>query len=430
MKKAITVLCIMLLCLGWYQTVDTVFGKLSKFDTHIKAAEAYAEKEIFEDALSEYQAALEIKPESSETRLNIARMQLALNNKTDFVLICETMIHQDTVNKEALELLVNYYDKSGEQDEIVSLLKEMKSEHKKDQNIQKLWKKYRGTYMELYYTYEEMSPFYGTTAVVKNEGKCGLINTQGENVFAQEYDDITAFSTEKKMAAVSENGSWYYMNEKSHKKIVPDEKYDFLGIISEETAVVGKNQKFGYADTNMKLKTKCEWNSASNLYNGVAAVQKGNDWKLLGSDLQQKTNEVYEDILIDEAGFCSRQERIFAKQKDGYYLLDTDGKRVGELVFENARPFGEDEMTAVCIDGKWGFINVNGELVIPCKFDDARAFAYTLAPVKQNGKWGYVDTTGEIVIDPQFEDAYAFNKNGTAPVKKKNWYLIQLYALQ
>ena len=87
-------------------------------------------------------------------------------------------------------------------------------------------------------------------------------------------------------------------------------------------------------------------------------------------------------------------------------------------------------MTAVCIDGKWGFINVDGELVIPCKFEDARAFAYTLAPVKQSGMWGYVDTAGEIVIEPQFEDAYAFNKNGTAPVKEKNWFLIQLYALQ
>lgn len=430
MKKAITILSVVLLCLGWYQTVDTVFGRSSKYDTHIKAAEAYAEKEIFEDALTEYQAALELKPESVETKLNIAKTQLALNNKTDFILICEALIRQDTVNGQALELLVDYYDKSGEEDEIVSLLKDLRSEHEKDQNIQKLWKKYRGAYMELYYTYEELSPFYGTTAVAKNEEKYGLINTQGENVFAQIYDDITPFSIEKEMAAVSENGSWYYINEKGHKKIVPDEPYDFLGTISEETIVVGKDQKFGYADTDMKLKTKCEWDAASNLYNGVAAVQKGDFWKLLGSDLQPKTEDVYEDILIDEAGFCSRQERIFAKQKGGYHLLDTEGKRIGELVFETARPFGEDEMTAVCIDGKWGFINVDGELVIPCGFEDARAFAYTLAPVKQNGKWGYADEAGELVIEPQFEDAYAFNNNGTAPVKEKNWFLIQLYALQ
>lgn len=430
MKKAITVLSVVLLCLGWYQTVDAVFGRLSKYDAHVKAAETYAEKEIYEDALTEYQAALELKPESAKIKLNIARMQLALNNKAEFVLICESFIRRDTVNQEALELLVDYYDKSGEQDKIVSLLKELRDEHGKDKNIQKLWTKYRGSYMELYYTYEEMKPFYGTAAVVKNEGKYGLINTQGENIFAQEYDGITDFSKEKRMAAVSENGLWYYMNEKNHKKIVPDDSYDFLGIISEEMAVVGKNQKFGYADTDMNLLAKCEWDFASNLYHGVAAVKKGDAWKLLGSDLKQKTDETYEDILVDEAGFCSGQERIFARQKGVYRLLDTDGEQVGELVFEDARPFGEDEMTAVCMDGKWGFINVDGELVIPCEFEDARAFAYTLAPVKKKGKWGYIDTVGGIVIKPQFEDAYAFNQNGTAPVKEKNWFLIQLYALQ
>ena len=68
MKKAITVLSVVLLCLGWYQTVDAVFGRLSKYDAHVKAAETYAEKEIYEDALTEYQAALELKPESAKIK--------------------------------------------------------------------------------------------------------------------------------------------------------------------------------------------------------------------------------------------------------------------------------------------------------------------------------------------------------------------------
>jgi hypothetical protein len=45
-------------------------------------------------------------------------------------------------------------------------------------------------------------------------------------------------------------------------------------------------------------------------------------------------------------------------------------------------------------DGRCGFINDEGRLVIPFIYEDARRFSEGLAAVKIDGKWGYIDKTG------------------------------------
>ena len=38
---------------------------------------------------------------------------------------------------------------------------------------------------------------------------------------------------------------------------------------------------------------------------------------------------------------------------------------------------------------------MNGDIVIPCQYDEAWAFVDGLARVKLNGRWGYIDNTGK-----------------------------------
>nr|WP_322657071.1 WG repeat-containing protein [Dendronalium sp. ChiSLP03b]MDZ8203123.1 WG repeat-containing protein [Dendronalium sp. ChiSLP03b] len=78
--------------------------------------------------------------------------------------------------------------------------------------------------------------------------------------------------------------------------------------------------------------------------------------------------------------------------------------------------------------GKWGYIDKNGQLVIPLNFYNVRAFSEGLAAVvaihkllgiggqKTYPKWGYIDKMGSWVIRPQFDMAYSFHK-GEAKVE-------------
>ena len=60
---------------------------------------------------------------------------------------------------------------------------------------------------------------------------------------------------------------------------------------------------------------------------------------------------------------------------------------------EEVYPFKEG-LALVSQNGKYGFINTQGEIVIPCKYELATDFSEGLAVVKLNGKYGYVDEEG------------------------------------
>lgn len=68
----------------------------------------------------------------------------------------------------------------------------------------------------------------------------------------------------------------------------------------------------------------------------------------------------------------------------------------------------------------YGYVNGQGEYVIPAQYEEARSFSEGYAAVKKDGKWGYINPKGEFVIAAQFEQAFDFGENtfhGMARVK-------------
>ncbi|MEO1628046.1 MAG: WG repeat-containing protein, partial [Bacteroidota bacterium] len=59
-------------------------------------------------------------------------------------------------------------------------------------------------------------------------------------------------------------------------------------------------------------------------------------------------------------------------------------------------------------DGKWGFVNKGGRVVVKPTFDDARNFSEGMAVVRKGDKWGYIDKKGKISIACQFKAAWSF----------------------
>lgn len=71
-------------------------------------------------------------------------------------------------------------------------------------------------------------------------------------------------------------------------------------------------------------------------------------------------------------------------------------------------------------NGKWGFIDKTGRLVIPCKWNYIDSFCDGLAMVQgDNWKWGFIDKTGRLVIPCKWKEANAFSE-GLAPVRDDN----------
>ncbi len=101
-----------------------------------------------------------------------------------------------------------------------------------------------------------------------------------------------------------------------------------------------------------------------------------------------------------------------------YGYIDTQGKLVIPDKYEDATDF-ENGIAAVKLNGKWGVIDVDGKQIVPFKYDEAYYFNNGLLSCSLNGKWGAIDKTGKIVIPFEYDDLYlksedliGFKKNG------------------
>ncbi len=78
-------------------------------------------------------------------------------------------------------------------------------------------------------------------------------------------------------------------------------------------------------------------------------------------------------------------------------------------------------LAAVKKDGKEGFIDKTGQVVIDLEYDWAIIFSEGLAKVEKDGKQGFIDKTGQVVIDLEYDWVYSFSE-GLAAVKKDGEY--------
>lgn len=77
----------------------------------------------------------------------------------------------------------------------------------------------------------------------------------------------------------------------------------------------------------------------------------------------------------------------------------------------------ENHFFKIFENGKTGFINSTGQVIIPATFLAAGDFSEGLSNVRVNGTYGYIDEKGSFVIQPQFDYATPF-REGLALVYK------------
>ncbi|XZE56961.1 WG repeat-containing protein [Planctomycetaceae bacterium SH139] len=92
-------------------------------------------------------------------------------------------------------------------------------------------------------------------------------------------------------------------------------------------------------------------------------------------------------------------------------FIDQTGNIVIPPSYEQVYPFS-DGLAAVQIAGRWGFINGQNQIVISPQYIQVGLFSDGLAPVKLyrfNDRWGFIDTAGNMVIQPRFDYTESFH---------------------
>ena len=81
-------------------------------------------------------------------------------------------------------------------------------------------------------------------------------------------------------------------------------------------------------------------------------------------------------------------------------------------------PHGDKVIEVKVDSGKWGFMNISGQITIPEQYDKASNFREGLAAVKLNGKYGFINKSNEIIVPFEYDSVEYSFKNGKGALIK------------
>ncbi len=427
MKKNMILLMAALLVLCWYTTVGTWMSSGENYRTAMANAESFEERELYLDAISEYESAMQYRKDVSEPMLRIANDYRNLGDMDSWLRQMKDLVARYGPQEQLVGEIYSYYMSENDTEEAISYISDLKAAWPEDAVVNGYYQEIRKDYYALYHSYQVIGPFLGNYAVYEYEGKKGIINSSGEVVLKAAYDEIGVPLRIADGFPVRVGSQTYVISEKGYKTAQPEEDCQQLGILSGNRILAQRNGKYGYLNADHEAVGEFAWDDATHFANGIAAVKRGEKWALINTRGELLTDYIYTDVKRDAHNFCSRYGLLWVNEGSGYYLLDEELEPLGEALYEDVRCFYEEGAAAVCHNGKWGFADRQGQLVVPYTFDDADSFQIGYAPVKLGGLWGYVAEDGSVLIDYAFEEALGFNGNGTAPVKREGtWELIKL----
>ena len=104
-------------------------------------------------------------------------------------------------------------------------------------------------------------------------------------------------------------------------------------------------------------------------------------------------NVTLQNVYEHRADFEAACKKAGACKPEYKKLIKAKTKAKFMLKYDDAYNFSEG-LALVKLNGKYGYIDKQGNEVIPLKYDYANNFLEGLALVRLNGKYGYIDKQG------------------------------------
>jgi len=229
---------------------------------------------------------------------------------------------------------------------------------------------------------------------ISQNGKYGYIDKTGKIIIVPQFDGADDFF--EGLAGIKSGSDLGYIDKTG--AMVIKGKFTVIRGFSEGFALVKTDSTLAYIDKTGKIVIRTQLYEVFNFSNGLARVKSA--------------YQSYDTAKTDYKGYHYYHTYGINEGKWGY--LDNTGKMVIKPQFDEANGFNEG-FAWVKSNGKYGYINKIGTIVIKPQFDIASNFFEGLAAVKIGTKWGYINKTGELVIKAQFDGCNNF-KEGLAPV--------------
>lgn len=279
----------------------------------------------------------------------------------------------------------------------------------------------------LNYEYEDIQyNVLGSIFVTKRNGKYGAVNQEGTTVLYPEYDNVytggmylnalkdkdififdlngNKIETNEVSKTKTENANYYITIDKNNKykvvdskdNIIIDKDYTYIEYLPGDYFIVERDSKSGIIDSNGKSVIELKYDSISRI-NETDILQMEKDKNIALYNLNMKEIVSMDNAIVKEV-----------KDEKAYILLysDTDFKYFDKKgnILTSQNLFENNSLFAKNINGKWGFVDKDGNLKVQNDYELVTDFnKYGFAGIKKDGKWGSINQNGEVVQEPTYD---------------------------
>ncbi len=261
--------------------------------------------------------------------------------------------------------------------------------------------------------------------IVNRNGKYGFFDINGSQILDVEYESYTvagnyiSVSKDNNMRLYDLHGN--LVNTNTYKSIqetgnpsyfIAQDENGYFSIISKDVQIDNKYTNISYAFDNFFIFTNEEGlTGLLNVYTGIE-IQPTYEYIIVLENAKaleaRKSDEV--DIYSENIEkVLSMKNGVVESVSDKYTAIysNTDLKYIdntGKIV-ENTEVYKDLKLYSYkSDDGKWGFKDVSGKIVVDCKYDMVTELnEYGFAGIYQEGKWGVIDSSGKVIVVPTYE---------------------------
>ena len=228
--------------------------------------------------------------------------------------------------------------------------------------------------------------------VVKEAGKTKVVKQNGTDYITDGFDTIKEILKNSSNGVIfAKDGKYGVMKE--NNQIVIEPTYEDLSQAQDTTLIAKKNGKYGVIDFSANQKILFDYKSIK--YDEIADIFITENDSLINTVI----NSVYESKL---SGILVKMdtEKGYMKLRVGedykYYNFKFEEKAVTDILVSNTLFLSKK-------DGKYGFVDKNGKVVVDYIYDDATdQNSSGFCAVKKDGKWGSIDIKGNVCQEPKY----------------------------
>lgn len=243
--------------------------------------------------------------------------------------------------------------------------------------------------------------------IINEDNKYGLISTSGTILIEPKYDDLK-YLNNSNLFAVKESGVWKLVSAENGEILINDGYSNIVDAKSDNVIVVNKDGKYGAVTKQNEEKIALQYEDLKYAFSIYYIAKKDGKYGIINSENEVVVNFEYQNMIYVESG--------------GF--IEADKTETETVIFDNN--LGQ-KVTGIIseINTDKGYIKVYAN-------DDYKYYNFkleeknssdiltenTLYLSKKDGKYGYVNKTGTVVVDYIYDDATEQNSNGFAAVKK------------